>query len=299
MFESKDKIKKTGLFIPECIPCIVKQSYSLCNLLGIKDESLQKRIIFNTMESLLKETELISAPHFSTKLMSIITPFTSEENSFANIKRRNILAAEKYIKYLDMMMEASPDKLETAVRIAITGNIIDIGANPNFNLENEVNKIASSSIFMEPLELLREKLNKANTILYIADNYEEALFDKYLLKLIKDKKVFFAVRSAEILNDITYNDALDLEIDKICTVFESGSKIAGTDLANTNEFFNDIYENADVIIAKGQGNFETLLYEDKPIFFMFKVKCNAVAKLSKHNLGSGVLLYNQSSQVLN
>ena len=174
---------------PECIPCIVKQSYTQSKLLGVQDKNLQNKIIYETMNLLLEMKDLPTAPHFSEKLQSIISKNLNGKASFKDLKKRNRETAEKYIKYLKTMVDASIDKLETAIRISITGNTIDLGANPNFDLEKDINTITSDQINLDSLELFREDLKKANRILFIADNYEEALFDKILIEQLCQEKL--------------------------------------------------------------------------------------------------------------
>ena len=274
---------------PACIPCIVKQSYTLSCLLGVSDKKLQNKIIYETMELLVKEKDFPTAPHFSSKLQSLIKQNLNGKASYKEIKEKNRKLAEKYVKYLKSMVEASSDKLETALRISIIGNTIDIGANPNFNLENEINTLTSDKINLDLLESFRKDLRTAKQILFIADNYEEAVFDKILIEQFLPKKVVFAVRSSEILNDITLEDAKSLGIDKLCDVIESGSKISGTALEQVSKEFKEMFDSSDLVIAKGQGNFETLFDADRKIYFLFKIKCEPIAELCGHPAGTGIL----------
>jgi uncharacterized protein with ATP-grasp and redox domains len=214
-------------------------------------------------------------------------------NPYERIKEDNRRIAEKYTQYFKLMMEGSKDRLDTALRIAIIGNIIDLGASPQFDIENEVNRISSNRIDLSLLPRFRDDLKKAELILYIGDNYEEALFDKFLLSELLSKKVVFAVRSKPILNDITLEDAKRIGIDKMCNVIESGSTIAGTDLKQCTPEFLELYTKADIVISKGQGNLETLINETRPIYFLFKVKCEVIAERSGYPLGYGVLWSNQ------
>ena len=119
------------------------------------------------------------------------------------------------------------------------------------------------------------------------------MFDKILLKQLLPKRIVFAVRSKPILNDITLEDAKTLGIDKICEVMESGSKIAGTDLSQCSPEFLNFIEKADLVIAKGQGNFETLLNVERPIYFLFKVKCDVIGRRSGLPVGRNALYLNK------
>ncbi len=277
------------LISPGCIPCVVKQSYTLSRLLGVEDKNEQRKIIYDTISLLLDNKEMLSAPHFSIMLQSILNKNLNGQSSFKIIKEKNRLNAEGYLKYLETMIEASEDKLEMAVRISITGNTIDLGANPNFNLEKEINIITSNRINVDSIGKFKKDFNRANRILFIADNYEEALFDKFLIEQLKPKEVVFAVKSNEILNDITLEDAKRLGINKLCKVIESGSRIAGTDLNECSTEFLDLFENADMVIAKGQGNFETLLNAERSIYFLFKVKCEVISEICGYPMGTGLL----------
>jgi uncharacterized protein with ATP-grasp and redox domains len=280
------------LISPACIPCIVKQSYTLSKLLGVEDEKLQSKIIYETMKLLIEVKDFPTAPHFSVKLQSLIKQNLNGAASFKEIKERNRKLAEKYIKYLKTMVEAATDKLETAVRVAIIGNTIDLGANPNFNLEMEINTLTSDKINLDSLELFREDLTKAKRILFIADNYEEALFDKILIEQLLPREIVFAVRSTEILNDITLEDAKSLGIDKMCKLIESGSKISGTAIEQASNEFLGYFNTSDLVIAKGQGNFETLLNSKRKIYFLFKIKCEPIAELCGYPAGTGILFTN-------
>ncbi len=272
-----------------CIPCIVKQSYTLSKIIGIKDDKVRRKIIFHTLEELLKNKEIKSAPHFSIILKKIIGKYIDVEKSFKRVKKNNLGIAKKYLKYLELMYENADDKLDMAIRISITGNTIDLAANPDFNIEKDINSMMSSGINVDLLDTFKKDFEIANNILFISDNYEEALFDKFLIRELLIKDVVFAVRSNNILNDMTLEDAKSLKIDRICRVIESGSRIAGTDLEKCNKEFLELFYKSDIVIAKGQGNLETLLDVNRRVYFMFKVKCDVISDLIGYPKGMGVL----------
>lgn len=277
------------LISPGCIPCILKQPLTLCRLLGVSDSNVQNQILYDTMNALLANKDIPTAPHFSAYIKSIMDKHLDGKGSLQIVKEKNKLKAEQYVQYLETLLDASDDKLEMAVRIAITGNTIDLGANPDFNLESEINIISSDTIRMDSFERFKDDIRDARRILYIADNYEEAIFDIFLIRTLLPKEIIYAVRSSEILNDITLEDAQRLGMDTLCTVIESGSIISGTALEQASSEFLDYYHTADVVIAKGQGNYETLLQADRLIYFMFKVKCEAISERSGFPIGTGIL----------
>ncbi len=283
-------------FDPQCIPCIINQAYNASKLFTNGNNELQLKIMKEVCKAVDGIDMNFTGPLFSLTIQSIVEKNLGISNPYESIKQSNMKRAEKYIPFFKMMMEASKDRLDTAVRIAIIGNIIDLGANHNFDIEYEVNRIASDSLDLSILPVFKEDLKKSGLILYIGDNYEEALYDRFLIQELLPKKVVFAVRSKPILNDITLEDAKRIGIDTLCEVIESGSLIAGTDLKQCTPDFLELYHNADIVIAKGQGNLETLFDEKRPIYFLFKVKCDVIAKLSGYMLGKGVLLYNQNKR---
>jgi damage-control phosphatase, subfamily I len=282
-------------FDPGCIPCIIKQAHNSAKLFSRGDSDKELAVIKKVCIEAGNLNNGYTAPLFAARMQEIVEEYFNLSNPYAKIKNENYSKALQYIPYLNTMLESSNDKLEIAVRAAITGNIIDFAANPNFDIEGEINKITSNNIVLSELDRFRKDIYNANLILYIADNYEEALFDKILLKQLPKDKTIYAVRSKPVLNDITMEDAKRIGIDKLCRVIESGSTIAGTDLSQATEEFFQIYKNADVVIAKGQGNYETLLDQNRPIYFLFKVKCDVIAKRCGYPYGKGILLFNEKN----
>ncbi len=277
-----------------CIPCIIHQAYHTVRLFNKDDQEVQLKILKEVCKVVDTIDRNYTTPQFSVTIQSILEKNLGMANPFERIKEENRRKVEKFIPFLREMTEGSRDRLDTAIRIAIIGNIIDLGINSRFDIEYEINRIVSNEIDLSLLPGFKKDLEKAEQILYIGDNYEEALFDKFLLHELASRNVVFAVRSKSVLNDITLADAKRIGIDKICQVLESGSKIAGTDLKQGNPEFLDLYQNADMVIAKGQGNFETLIKETRPIYFLFKVKCEVIAEHSGYPVGKGALLYNKS-----
>lgn len=280
-------------FDPACIPCIINQAYRAAKLFTNGDRNLQLKILKETCEKATIINEVFTAAHFSAVIQEIVEKNVKTNNLYESVKESNLKIVEDYLPSLNSFMKDAADKFDMAVRIAITGNTIDVGANPNFDLRTEIKKIVSKNINRDSIEKLREDVTKAKTILYVGDNYEEAVFDKFLLKELAEKDLTFAVRSKPILNDITLEDSKNLGIDKICKVIESGSNIAGTDLNKCNQEFIEKFNNADVVIAKGQGNYETLSDEQRPIYFLFKVKCEPIAEHAGSAVGSSVIYYNK------
>jgi len=177
---------------------------------------------------------------------------------------------------LKEIVVTSQDPLETAVRIAIAGNIVDFGADPDFELEQEVQKALEQEPAANHYETLKEKTGRAREILYIADNAGETVFDKILIEVMA-KPVVYAVRERPVINDATTEDAKKSGLDQVAQVISSGCDAPGITLKRCSEEFLDPFRRADLIISKGQGNYETLSGKQRPIFYLLMAKCSIIA----------------------
>jgi len=172
---------------------------------------------------------------------------------------------------------SSDDPLYTALKFAAFGNAIDLGADPDFDLEKELADLYTKDFDLCEYEAFKNALNNADKILYIADNAGETVFDRLLIEQLK-KPVQYAVRSRPIINDATIEDADDAGIGEVAEIVSSGCDAPGTILKLCSEKFKKIFTETDMIISKGQGNYETLSNQNRPIFFLLKVKCPVIAR---------------------
>ncbi len=168
------------------------------------------------------------------------------------------------------------------------GNVIDYGANRNFNLDDEVEEIFNKDFAICDYDVFKNRLNDAREILYIGDNAGECVFDRILIEEM-NKPVIYAVRDSPIINDATYVDALQAGISQVATIVSSGTDAPGTVLKTCSSEFRNTYENSTFIISKGQGNYEGLSNEKHPILFLLKAKCNVIADDIGVNKGAIVL----------
>lgn len=125
-----------------------------------------------------------AAPMLSSAMQSIVEKALRTKDPYKKVKEENLRKARRFVPYLETMLRSANDKLEMALRVAIAGNTIDIAANPGFSIEQEVNRITANKFDGGTFRNLRGDLNRAATVLYIGDNYEEALFDKILVVIV-------------------------------------------------------------------------------------------------------------------
>ena len=177
-------------------------------------------------------------------------------------------------------LEAAGDPFGLAVKLAIAGNIIDLGINGGV-AEDDLH-LSIDQALSEPVhglvDDLRRDIATATDILYLADNCGEIVFDRLLIEQLPTERVTVAVRGKPILNDATMVDARTVGLTDMVEVIDNGSDAPGTILEDCSPAFRERFAAADLIIAKGQGNFESLSDVDAPIYFLFKVKCSVVAE---------------------
>ncbi|MCK4237061.1 MAG: DUF89 family protein [Candidatus Krumholzibacteria bacterium] len=259
----------------ECIPCFFKQAIRAARLVT-DDEELIKRLL-DEVGVMLKEIPLDSKPPEMARLVyGKIKEITGNEDPYRELKKENIEKALSLYPALKSRVEDSRDRLLTAVRIAIAGNIMDFGVYSGFDIEREVEEVMSKDLAVCDYKDFRRCLDETDEILYIGDNAGEAVFDRVLIEEL-GKPVKYAVRGVPVINDATLKDAALAGIGEIATIISSGTSAPGTLLDDCSIEFKKILENSRLVISKGQGNYEGLSEEGYSIFFLLKVKCFVIA----------------------
>jgi len=273
----------------DCIPCFFKQALQAGRISGADTNT--QRIILNQLAKNLPDFSLASSPPEMGKIIyNIVMSVTNQDDPYLKIKEKsNKLALGMYSKLKDKI-NGSDDRLLAAVELAIAGNIIDYGAKNSLNIDAELKRILDlEHKFIETAD--REIFNcrkfisllgEAKQILYLGDNAGEIVFDKVFMeeikRLDKTKNIIYAVRDKPIINDVTTADAHACGIDEVAEIMSSGSDAPGTVLHLCSDEFMDVFKRADLVISKGQGNFEALSDAKRAICFLFMVKCPVIAQ---------------------
>lgn len=264
----------------ECIYCIMNKTYELfCKY--VEDE--EERFIF-TKELLISMSSYpddMTAPYLNSQVMKILKEKVNVNDLYIEEKEtynNKILSIEE-----DIMnnIERSKDKLLSGLKYSMVGNFIDFGAMKNVD-DNILNEIIDTALKQDVdisiYNMFKKEILEAEKLCYILDNAGEVVFDKMFIKIIRelnrDVKIDIIVRGEPILNDVTYKDAISVGIDKYGKIIENGTGIPGTDLREVNEETKKSIFESDVVIAKGQGNFETLCGVDANIYYIFLCKCD-------------------------
>ncbi|OIO74784.1 MAG: hypothetical protein AUJ85_04775 [Elusimicrobia bacterium CG1_02_37_114] len=283
----------------DCIPCILRQALATARL-STNDEKIQEKILDQVMSFLINSArnnpsgETLTPPHIGRYVYRIIKEITGCEDPYRDVKiKYNQIALNMYSGLKDTVKD-SPDPLSTAIRLAIAGNIIDFGASGGqFDLDATLKEVLTREFAVHHYDLFCDSLSKTKTLLYLGDNAGEIVFDKILIEEILKMhklKVYYAVKSVPVINDVTIEDANEVEMNNVSEVITNGSDAPGTILDLCSREFLKIYNNADMIISKGQGNYETLSEENKKnVFFLLKVKCALIAGHLEVNAGDIIL----------
>jgi damage-control phosphatase, subfamily I len=276
---------------PDCLPCFLRQSIQAAKLAGAGDAA--QKAAADEAEKYLQTINLSdSPPKISRNMHIIIRKLLSNADPYREIKDRYNGIAFSMYPLLKERVNNSKDRLLTAVRIAIAGNVIDFGAQLEFELDKDVHDVLYKDFAVFDYASFRDKLEKEKQVLYLGDNTGETVFDRILIEEMKElygSKVKYAVKESPIINDATREDAVFAGIDKSAGIISTGCNSPGIVLEYCSKDFTDTYNSSRFIISKGQGNFETLNSGKRPIFFLFKVKCDVVGQFMGLPNGSIVL----------
>ena len=273
----------------ECIPCLLKQSLNATRVVT-DDQAVQEKVLRSVMRTLLDTPVDYVPPEIARTIYSIVDDITMCDDPYKSLKMEyNQIAMGMYPDLKDIV-DKSDDRLFTAVKLAIAGNIIDFGADIQFDVGETIRDVLTKKFAINDYPLFVESLEDSKSILYLADNAGEVGFDRILIEEIMDyADVVYAVKKKPIINDATIDDAIFCGIDSIAEIVTT-SDTPGTILKRCDPEFVGIYRSADMIISKGQGNYETLSEEAGNIFFMLLAKCPVIAADLGVKIGGAVLL---------
>ncbi len=258
--------------------CLVKRQLRMLN--KFDDEEKKALYMRDVLEILRNMEKGEAAPVAVRKMDSLFAERFGEVHSFEELKEKyNILILEKEEEIMSIVNK-SEDRLLTALKFARVGNYIDFGALNTVEDEKLSELIANApSEEIDPVEYanFKREIEGAERMVYLPDNCGEVVFDKILIRIIRelypDLQLSIIVRGAPVLNDATVKDALFVGLDRYAPVISNGNGIAGTYLPEVSEEALSLINSADLILAKGQGNFETLFGCGKNVYYAFLCKC--------------------------
>ncbi len=276
----------------ECFPCFIRQTIIALSQLT-EDPAVHEEIVREVL-SMMQHADTSKPPAYTTTFIHRLIRDRLGQDPFEKVKDvYNNLALGLYPGLKDKI-QRSDDQLWTAARLAISGNVIDFGIFTSVDVEKSIRNSLESRIGVDDYAAFRESVSEAGQILYLLDNAGEIVFDMLLIGELcaLGKKVKAVVKGSPVLNDATGTDAAQVRLSEICEVIDNGSDAIGTILEWTSPEFQRQYHAADLVISKGQGNFETLIGNAKKTYFLFQSKCDVVSK--ELGLSPGSMLLKKS-----
>lgn len=266
---------------PACIPCYLKQALSAAREV-VSEPETQRRVL-NEVARLLPDLPLDSTPaRNSTYILWRAQEILGCSDPFASKKEQYTKLALSMYPQLKAIVHASPQRLSTAIRVAAAGNVIDLGIldRSDVDLVGVLNQVVARGFSLDECDLFEARLATLDHILYLLDNAGETVFDRVLIEelIVSGVRTTVVAKGQAILNDATMEDAIGAGLDDVAGLINNGSPMIGTDLESCSAEFLRHFHAADLVVSKGQANFETLNGTPGRIFFILKAKCPEVAR---------------------
>lgn len=290
-------------FDAQCIECLIGRQRKMAEAQGDPEGTYQH--LREVMQMLLDAPEGVAAPYMIPLFDDAFERRWPGVDHYGHLKEasnRDMLARLPEIRRI---VAAAENPLEMALKFAQSGNYIDYGA-----LADGVDpKILDRMIAQTPTRPLdpaqftrfQEDVSRAGKLLYIGDNAGEIVTDMVLIEELQrrfpDLSITFAVRGAPALNDVTREDAAVVGLDRLVPIVDNGSRIPGTELSCVGEEMRRCLREADVILSKGQANFETLASSGLNIYYIFLCKCPRFTRLFDVPMLTGMFLNERQLQI--
>ena len=259
----------------DCYPCFLDQALRAGRMATGDEEKIKE--LLDSVGSMIRDIPLDHTPPETGEMIyRKVREITGVDDPYRDLKRVNIREALELYPDLKKMLDESEDRLEAAIRLAIAGNVIDLGVSRKFVLKDEIRKILKQDFAVFHYPEFKEHLDRTSSVLYIGDNAGESVFDRILIEEL-DKPVIYAVREIPVINDVTREDAGESGIGEVAGIISSGSTAPGAILSLCNNQFLEEFRRSGLIISKGQGNYEALSEAGRPVFFLLKAKCKVIA----------------------
>ncbi|MCD6386323.1 DUF89 family protein [Candidatus Sumerlaeota bacterium] len=266
----------------DCIACAVKQMLDTVRIAS-GDQAKHKEVLHAVLQYLIKADWNRSPADLSSELYHLVYKMTGNPDPYKDIKRQQNETALGLLPEMRRMVNESQNKLHTAAKLAVVGNIIDCGIRRDHNIVEELNAGMQLPMAVDDFDEFRRMFDRASLLFYACDNAGEIVFDRIFIEQMKQERpeieIIACVRGGAILNDATREDAEFVGLDRVARVVDTGVAAIGIPLSQINDKLKHLINRSDIIISKGQGNFETLdEITDGRVFFILRAKCPMIAE---------------------
>jgi hypothetical protein len=272
-----------------CVECIINQSLKVAHAIEA-DESLEQKLLSNTQKLSKDFSFQLSPPEVASRVYEEMATLAQREDLYAQQKEEATKQALSFVPALKQHLKTSSNKLLDATKIAVAGNVIDLAAEVEFDLTEEIHSLFEREFAHNDFTLLQKQLKKAKKIVILGDNTGEHIFDYLFVETLQELypklSISYFVRGTPIINDVTMKEAKEVGFDTLCNLVDSGVNTPGFAYTRATQKAQELFDNADLVISKGMGNYECLSPSHREnIFFLLKVKCNVVALSLKQEVG--------------
>ena len=283
----------------DCFPCFLRQALEATRMVT-QDEGTQRKVLDSVLSILPNISIYASPPEIALLVHQRVKGVTGNLDPYKEAKKRQNELALQYESILRAQIAEMSNPLKSAMMFSAAGNTIDLAPDQQpTDIYRRYMEIISRGFAFDDYELFCKKVVQSKSLCYLGDNAGEIVWDKILIEELLetfDLGINYAVRGFPILNDVTMEDAHFVGIDKVVNVISNGSDAPGTLLNRCSEEFLRIYQKSDLILAKGQGNYESLSGENRPIFFLLIVKCPVIAQEIHCDIGDIILKFHSNSK---
>jgi len=273
----------------ECLPCFARQALASARI-ATDDPELQGKIVQAVFGKLSQATLDATPMELGGVIQRTVRDLTGVDDPYLDIKQQsNTFALQKYPEMKELVAGAEAP-LAVATKIAITGNIIDFGVPDRLDIEEPLNRIMHTPFAVDDFDLFADRISEADSILYLGDNAGEIVFDRILIEELSPTEVTLTVKDEPFINDAMMADADMAGLD------ESVRILPVPIYPETTEELQLAWSTADLIIAKGQANYEAYSEASGPLFYLLVAKCDMVAEELGVSIGDLILKANSSTR---
>ncbi|MDX1295619.1 MAG: ARMT1-like domain-containing protein, partial [Sulfurimonadaceae bacterium] len=239
---------------PACVACIINQSRRVADAIRA-DDALTDKLVGSVEKMAPGFSFEQSPPEVASDVYEKLAEIAGKSDLYDEVKAHSTETARRFVPELREAIASAENKLLTATKVAVAGNVIDLAAEVSFDLHEEVEKLFHTDFAINDFDALAASLKEARTLLYIGDNVGEHIFDylyiETLQQLFPELEITYMVRGCPIINDVTMQEALEAGFDKLCHLVDSGVNTPGFVYERANEESRKLFDSADLVMTKG------------------------------------------------
>ena len=273
----------------DCVGCIINQSLKVADAIDAS-EQLQKQLYGTVLQMSQKFSFELSPPEVASDVYEKMADLAAKDDLYAEVKALSTQKARSFLPLLKEQLKVSDNRVLTATKIAVAGNVIDLAAAVEFDLAEELTKIFHTEFAHNDFDVFEKELAQSKTVVVLGDNVGEHIFDYLFIEVLQesypDIEFSYFVRGNPIINDVTLKEAKEAGFDTLCHLVDSGVNTPGFAYNRASKYAQELFDSADLVISKGMGNYECLSpTHRKNICFLLKVKCDVVAASLQKDVG--------------